>query len=1076
MAEKQLTIRIGAEDAGVGAVMRQINRTIAREMAVPDEFRKPIMGPAIRPRFDLDTQTIRNAKAEILKRIHEDTLEAKVRVKAEVIYEKAKAEVFGDVPERKPLRTVDRSPFERSVRDEEARRIRETREESRRARVEEEADQRMFGGPRPRGGGGKNGGGGKGGGGGEEEDGAIEQLRGAFGRHGKLTEILHLATGAGPILGLGLAARELEHLTHAAEEFATELRMGEKPAGELTDHFLRQIPLLGNIYASGRAIREVISGEEAELRKANEEAARSKELWEMRINLAKSYEEQLKSLRDVQQEQGNRQAMIGATSPGRELESARQRAEADKKGLLEKDGEAAKERHAKDEEVRRKLVEERNKAINEHQQYKLNFEGEGNSGVFTRAGMEEKDRAVTQAQQALTHQDNLNGQRDVELTKSREAAINAIGETAAEERKQILADYWRETGRLNEAAAREIASQLSDSDADRLRQMGRAADAEIVTLRSKLDKELAEIELARQKANETNPLNQQANDSQAREKSQVARIRAGRDETNARDKEKLTIAQQLFEKEQRVAQQRAAMGDAEEAAAAARARVETDYNEQRNKLYEITKNLNATDKERERAQIQLNDLARQEAIDKEKAEHIARDQVRDQQLARNRELVEMAAEAMKSQAAFGAKGVAMEAAKLEIHQKYVDQAERLKRIEEDISATVDQRAAAKTLREQLPAQEKREVETATHQNDPYRPHLDDGRFVSGIAFKLATESARQNPGLDAQRTTADATAKTIPGKLDVLTAAVQELARRPADDESSRPSERNAQYAKPGPYNTNLSEKEEGAFRSWVAAQKVPFDVTAKGDTDYDMRGYWRAMQRRDPAAHTEENAYDGKPHFPDTFKTPLHKSFSNESIYARPNAPHWINDHQLADEHDRVVFDEARKESDRHQAVTAAEKLREVTQQIRDARDIAGEHTREGSRGEYDPAQARAERDNVRRLERERDQLKHRAFEEARDVRQEARHAASPDEARRVAQTIPPPPPALSSIAPGPVPVIVQNQQQIPVAPAEKSGDSPAQTAAAAKLASIETLTKKTNYFLEQMYRQMQAGSTEIV
>src|SRR5215469_3318780 len=37
----------------------------------------------------------------------------------------------------------------------------------------------------------------------------------------------------------------------------------------------------------------------------------------------------------------------------------------------------------------------------------------------------------------------------------------------------------------------------------------------------------------------------------------------------------------------------------------------------------------------------------------------------------------------------------------------------------------------------------------------------------------------------------------------------------------------NQAFAKPGPYHTQLTPKEEQAFRQWVAKNKVPFDPNA---------------------------------------------------------------------------------------------------------------------------------------------------------------------------------------------------------------------------------------------------------
>jgi hypothetical protein len=114
------------------------------------------------------------------------------------------------------------------------------------------------------------------------------------------------------------------------------------------------------------------------------------------------------------------------------------------------------------------------------------------------------------------------------------------------------------------------------------------------------------------------------------------------------------------------------------------------------------------------------------------------------------------------------------------------------------------------------------------------------------------------------------------------------------------------QYAKPGSYTTQLSPADEQSFQQWVAQNKVPWQDSPTAD--YDMRGYYKALVSGDPTARQSLNSNDGLMHFPDTWKTPYHSSFSNESMYATPDAPRWINDSQLADKNGRVLFDETAK------------------------------------------------------------------------------------------------------------------------------------------------------------------------
>lgn len=117
--------------------------------------------------------------------------------------------------------------------------------------------------------------------------------------------------------------------------------------------------------------------------------------------------------------------------------------------------------------------------------------------------------------------------------------------------------------------------------------------------------------------------------------------------------------------------------------------------------------------------------------------------------------------------------------------------------------------------------------------------------------------------------------------------------------------ERNKAYAKAGAsgFNTDLGDKEP-AFRAWAAENKVPFDSDARA-TDYDMRGFWKGLQAKDPKAVATVDPNDGRLHYPDYWKTPYHQSFSAESQWAKEDAPHWNDQDQLVDKQGRVVFDD---------------------------------------------------------------------------------------------------------------------------------------------------------------------------
>jgi hypothetical protein len=109
------------------------------------------------------------------------------------------------------------------------------------------------------------------------------------------------------------------------------------------------------------------------------------------------------------------------------------------------------------------------------------------------------------------------------------------------------------------------------------------------------------------------------------------------------------------------------------------------------------------------------------------------------------------------------------------------------------------------------------------------------------------------------------------------------------------------------PYHSPLSRELEAKFQKWVKDNKISFDDSPT--SDYDMRGFFGSMEKRDPNAQTAVSKFDGRIHFPDTYKTPYHKTFSDQSIYATPemDAPHWEGD-RLIDNEGNVIADETPK------------------------------------------------------------------------------------------------------------------------------------------------------------------------
>jgi hypothetical protein len=121
--------------------------------------------------------------------------------------------------------------------------------------------------------------------------------------------------------------------------------------------------------------------------------------------------------------------------------------------------------------------------------------------------------------------------------------------------------------------------------------------------------------------------------------------------------------------------------------------------------------------------------------------------------------------------------------------------------------------------------------------------------------------------------------------------------------------ERNKAWVKPDAvdFATSLDPAQEKQFQQWVADNKIPFDPNEE-QADYDMRGFWKALQDKDPKAMTAINPNDQQLHFPDYWKTPYHKTFSAESQWATDKAPTWNEQDQLVAPHGDIVYDERRE------------------------------------------------------------------------------------------------------------------------------------------------------------------------
>ncbi len=113
-------------------------------------------------------------------------------------------------------------------------------------------------------------------------------------------------------------------------------------------------------------------------------------------------------------------------------------------------------------------------------------------------------------------------------------------------------------------------------------------------------------------------------------------------------------------------------------------------------------------------------------------------------------------------------------------------------------------------------------------------------------------------------------------------------------------------YPGDNPYRTYLTETDENTFKAWVSDERIPYDPSSSAD--YDMRGYYKDVVLKGKDKRTR-NENDGQLHFPDTYKTPYHETFSNESKYAdKEKAPFWVGDRFLVSPDGKVRFDDKKQ------------------------------------------------------------------------------------------------------------------------------------------------------------------------
>jgi hypothetical protein len=341
----------------------------------------------------------------------------------------------------------------------------------------------------------------------QESEGILENLKGSFGRGSTFFEIGHLLEGSGPIRGLSLMSGMVKEVAEHAAELTKQLHDGTIDAGEMVEKLAGGIPVFGQLWSAGRAIREIFTGEAeeterilhtAELTNRNLEA--QKQLLE---HAEQSHERSLATLKQIRAQM----VLIGMGEPHRSFVQAGLTADATR-GQADKEFSAAEKQANADAN---KVLPDQNEALKRARERaeraRENDESSGVApdaleGVAPDVGQADAARKARLAAEAdvdrLEHQvRNTERIRDEQIAQAR-AERDANLRAADTQEDNERAEAQRRANEAEERTRREANERLDELESQarqaRLRSMGQDADAELEALKRAAAKEIAAVD------------------------------------------------------------------------------------------------------------------------------------------------------------------------------------------------------------------------------------------------------------------------------------------------------------------------------------------------------------------------------------------------------------------------------------------------------------------------------------------------------------------------------------------------------------------------------------------------------
>jgi hypothetical protein len=219
------------------------------------EISQAIAGPAVKPRFDGFEQSVRNQMASMIRATRD-------AAKAHNVSEEAQLRLYGPKQAEADIATAKRA--------------------ARAMAGASDEDDKGPGGLK----------------------GLLKDLKGDFGKTSTLGQITKLAAGGGVIMGLSMVTSEVQGMAQQAEKFATAIRSGDDGAGDMGRQLASSIPVLGHIVSAGFSIREIITGEKAEIQKITADTTKmaaaidvTRDAWKRSVAEARNVGETIAHLR-----------------------------------------------------------------------------------------------------------------------------------------------------------------------------------------------------------------------------------------------------------------------------------------------------------------------------------------------------------------------------------------------------------------------------------------------------------------------------------------------------------------------------------------------------------------------------------------------------------------------------------------------------------------------------------------------------------------------------------------------------------------------------------------------------------